>query len=326
MPQHFWVNQGQSFEEARRAKCLWAPERDATGDTLNHWDTMNDLEPGDVVFTYSDMKLRGYAVVRSKAVNSQRPYRSDNPYQPGQGGRLSICEFNELPAGSVAIQTVLADHALKAELGRGQNAVLTSKGTVAQKYLCPLSEIAASRLRVLAGMSLAIRATKKITVLKPTQALALVNARVGQGLFRDELLKCFTSQCAITGLSVAKLIRASHIRPWCECESDEQKLDPHNGLLLAVGIDAAFDCGFITFEDNGALVLSSNLAVADLVHLGIPANGGLRIDHLSQARRAYLKYHREQVFEQKRKRSRKQGANGLPHPLGPVESLSTAAA
>lgn len=159
-------------------------------------------------------------------------------------------------------------------------------------------------------MSSVTGATKKIKQLKPTQALALVNARVGQGQFRDDLLKSFDGQCAMTGLSVTKLIRASHIRPWCECESDEQKLDPHNGLLLSVGVDAAFDCGFITFNDDGSLVVSKNLEVADLARLGIPADGSLHINHLSQERRAYLKYHREQVFEQKRKRPKKKDIPG----------------
>jgi len=307
MPQHFWVNQGNSFEEARRAKCLWAPERNADGTMLNHWETMNELEPGDVVFTYSKSKLRGYAVIRSKAVNSERPYRSHNPYQPGQGGRLAICEFNELPVGALSIDTIVANQALRVELKGGQNAVLTSDDEVAQKYLCPLSDLAASELRTLAGMSAASGRIKKIRALKPTQALALVNARVGQGQFRIDLLHSFNGQCAMTGLSVTQLIRASHIRPWCECESDEQKLDPHNGLLLAAGVDAAFDCGLITFNDDGSLVVSKALEITDLVRLGIPASGSLHISHLSQERKAYLKYHREQVFEQKKKRSKKKG-------------------
>jgi hypothetical protein len=271
---------------------------------------MNDLKPGDVVFTYADSRLRGYAAIRSEAVNSERPYRSENPYQPGQGGRLAICDFNELPVGALRIETILENPRLKAELKSGQNAVLTRKGTVAQKYLCPLSELAASELRVLAGMSPATVAIKRIKQLKPTQALALVNARVGQGQFREDLVKGFEGQCALTGLAVSKLIRASHIRPWCECESDEQKLDPHNGLLLAVGVDAAFDCGFITFDDDGTLLISITLDVADLARLGIPAEGRLRSSHLSKERRAYLKYHREQVFERKRKRAPKKGSSG----------------
>lgn len=308
MPQHFWVNQGQSFNEARRANCLWAPERDANGVTLNHWESMSDLRPGDVVFTYSHRQLRGYAIIRSVAVNSQRPYVSDSPYQPGQGGRLAICEFNVLPKGSIGISTILANQVLKTELRNGANAVLTSKNSVAQKYLCPLSNVAASELRILAGMDSSKGTPKKIKRLKPTDALTLVNARVGQGQFRNDLLKSFGGKCAMTSLSVTKLIRASHIRPWSECESDEQKLDPHNGLLLAVGIDAAFDSGFITFDDTGCLVLSKKLKVDDLAHLGIPVEGSLQIKHLSQERREYLKYHREQVFERRMRKIKKKEA------------------
>lgn len=305
MPQHFWVNQGDSFKEARRAGCLWAPERDVEGAILKHWETMKDLVPGDVVFTYSDTLLRGYAVIRSEAVNSLRPYQSDNPYQPAQGGRLAICEFIEFPVGAIGIKTILANPILKAELSSGDNPVLTNVETVAQKYLCPISPLAASLLRILAGLSPATGKVKKNKRLTRTETLALVNARVGQGQFREDLLKSFNDKCAVTELAVKELVRASHIRPWCKCESDEEKLDPQNGLLLAVGVDAAFDCGFITFNDDGSLKVSECLSAADLVRLGIPAKGSLHHKHLTTERRKYLSYHRENEFEKNSKRAKK---------------------
>ncbi|MDC0682621.1 HNH endonuclease signature motif containing protein [Sorangium atrum] len=50
----------------------------------------------------------------------------------------------------------------------------------------------------------------------------------------------------MTGLAVPALLRASHIKPWADCETDAERLDVYNGILLAPHLDAAFDRGFIT--------------------------------------------------------------------------------
>jgi putative restriction endonuclease len=41
------------------------------------------------------------------------------------------------------------------------------------------------------------------------------------------------------------------MKPWADCASDAERLDPFNGLLLAVHWDAVFDCGLVTFADDG---------------------------------------------------------------------------
>jgi predicted restriction endonuclease len=82
---------------------------------------------------------------------------------------------------------------------------------------------------------------------------------VGQDIFRHGLLEYWEGRCAITGLAVPELLRASHIKPWAECGTDAERLDVFNGLLLAPQIDAAFDLGFIGIEDEGTVVVSPAL-------------------------------------------------------------------
>ena len=48
---------------------------------------------------------------------------------------------------------------------------------------------------------------------------------------------------------------ASHIKPWPE-STNEERLTGENGLLLRPSIDHLFDRGFMSFEDNGELVVS----------------------------------------------------------------------
>ncbi|WP_245431366.1 HNH endonuclease signature motif containing protein, partial [Rhodoplanes roseus] len=41
----------------------------------------------------------------------------------------------------------------------------------------------------------------------------------------------------MTGCEVEDVLRASHIKPWRDA-SDQERLDPRNGLLLSATLDA----------------------------------------------------------------------------------------
>lgn len=129
---------------------------------------------------------------------------------------------------------------------------------------------------------------------KSTEAERLVVQRIGQDLFRAGLIEYWEGRCAITGLSVVELLRASHIKPWAECESDAERLDVFNGLLLAPHLDAAFDTGLITVGDDGGVLVSQRINGEDRARLGL--DRGLRLGSLTSAHRGYLSWHRERLF------------------------------
>jgi hypothetical protein len=130
---------------------------------------------------------------------------------------------------------------------------------------------------------------------KTTEAERLVVQRVGQDVFRAALLDFWNACCPLTGMTHPRLLRASHMKPWADCETDAERLDAHNGLLLAAHLDAAFDAGLITFGIDGSLAISPALAQSDVDRLGLPALPvlqGLRPKH-----EPYLKHHRDRVFQ-----------------------------
>jgi hypothetical protein len=136
---------------------------------------------------------------------------------------------------------------------------------------------------------------KQVAALpKTTEAERLVIQRVGQNLFREGLLDLWEGRCAVTGLAVPALLRASHIKPWADCETDAERLDVYNGILLAAHLDAAFDAGFITVHDDGAIVVSEALDPDARVVLGL--DQPLRVRGLADSHRGYLPWHRERVF------------------------------
>jgi putative restriction endonuclease len=127
-----------------------------------------------------------------------------------------------------------------------------------------------------------------------TETERLVVQRIGQDMFRSALIDYWQGRCAVTGLDVIPLLRASHIKPWAACSNDAERLDVFNGLLLAPHLDALFDGGWITFLDDGAMLASEGLTPIRLQQLGIQPE--LRLTWISDSHRAYLAYHRSLVF------------------------------
>lgn len=95
---------------------------------------------------------------------------------------------------------------------------------------------------------------------RTTEAERLVVQRIGQDVFRERLMDYWRGRCPLTGITDAALLRASHIVPWAECESDAERLDVHNGLLLSALWDAAFDRALVTFDDQGRPEFSPSLS------------------------------------------------------------------
>ncbi|WP_247233346.1 HNH endonuclease [Telluribacter sp. SYSU D00476] len=123
-----------------------------------------------------------------------------------------------------------------------------------------------------------------------TERSGLITSRVGQGWYREQLLQRWEGKCAITGCSVKEVLIASHIIPWAE-SSDQERLDPENGILLSPTLDALFDRHLISFDDEGKIIISRKLSDKDLVQLGI--NWSMRIYSLTEGNKKYLARHRE---------------------------------
>lgn len=131
---------------------------------------------------------------------------------------------------------------------------------------------------------------EKLRLPQTTEAERLVVQRVGQNLFRNALMDYWQGHCCVTGLAVPALLRASHIKPWAKCQSDDERLDVFNGLLLAPHIDALFDGGWISFSDQGGLLVSEALPYAARTKLGLSL--GWTIRNLKPAHVPYLTFHR----------------------------------
>ena len=126
--------------------------------------------------------------------------------------------------------------------------------------------------------------------LSKTQRTQVIQARVGQDKFRKALEKGW-GKCAVTGCVTPELLRASHIVPWSVDE--EARTDARNGLLLLASLDVLFDKHFISFEDNGKIVISKCLSLREREIFGVHEDMHLIKPDLVDKR--YLRMHRDQL-------------------------------
>lgn len=130
-------------------------------------------------------------------------------------------------------------------------------------------------------------------------ATTTIQRRKSQNLFRKAVLSAYDNQCCITGISDSRFLVASHIKPWAE--DVHNRLNPRNGLCLSTFFDRAFDVGLITFSEEYALIVSSELEKQQ-------SNDHIRETFLERSGTAielprkfspsadFLRWHRESLF------------------------------
>lgn len=163
------------------------------------------------------------------------------------------------------------------------NDILSPKDTTSEVELCELFSRSASLAR--------FRALPSNTETERT-----VRARIGQDTFRTSLIDYWEGGCAVTGICLNEILRASHAKPWAECESDAERLDVFNGLLLTANIDALFDQGLISFSDNGTVIISNRLQ-GELLNKLLPEGDKTSLRKISEGHKKYLEWHRTRVFK-----------------------------
>lgn len=136
------------------------------------------------------------------------------------------------------------------------------------------------------------RRIKADRTLPETTREALIKSRIGQGQFRDNV-EAKESGCRVTAVTDKRFLIASHMKPWC-VSSNEERLDGANGLLLSPHIDKLFDRGWISFADNGELLVASKCPADVLAEWNVKVCA--HIQPFSNEQKGYLRYHREHVF------------------------------
>ncbi len=293
---YWWVNQKQTFDRAVKSGYLWSPKTNVEGKTNPFYEHMTQVRPGDVVFAFANTRIRAVAVVNGTHYAKDRPddfKKTDNEWRKDGWAVPVDYHLMEVPLK-------VSDHMAKIGPRLPEKySPLKLDGKANQAYLFPVPEAMATELLALLNVDIddlgdwqdevSVKQIKEDNNIAETVRAQLINARVGQGIYRKSVSDIEKS-CRVTGTSESKFLIASHIKPWAKSTNDE-RLDGNNGLMLAPHIDRLFDRGYISFEDDGRLVVSSQLPEA--VRLKWDIVQKISNVPFSAAQVHYLNYHRD---------------------------------
>lgn len=323
----WWVSQNQTYRQETEGGYLWSPKHNRDGGYNPYYEFMREVAPGDLIFSFSDTWIRKIGVAQGYCFECPRPLEF------GAAGRA----WNEI-GWRINVRFFPIEHAvrpkdhiasLKPHLP-ARHSPLQPNGNGNQMYLAAISESMAHVIGSIIGdefghlsaaaslvptdeaslgASEALETERweehivgeiaQAPYLNPTEREAIIQARVGQGLFRQNLARIET-QCRLTGVTEPSHLRASHTKPW-RTSNDEERLNGENGFLLTPSIDHLFDRGFISFEGSGELLISPVANLMSLDRMGVPCNRVSNVGPFSEGQKHFLAYHRDNIFLKQRK-------------------------
>lgn len=306
---YWWVNQNQTYEFEVNIGYLWSPKKNTNGARNHYYDAMKEARPGDTVFSFCDTQIKAVGIVSGPAISSARPKEFSDVTAPwsNDGWYLPVT-FTILakpirPKDHIdLIRPALPQkYSPLQQNGNGiQSVYLTevpmSMATVLIALLAGQTERAQNAFQVVSEKQVdedqEERRIQGRTDIGPTEKDQLVRARRGQGIFRSEV-GLREKGCRVTATKVGEHLRASHIKPW-KNSSDKERLDGENGLLLAPHVDHLFDRGYISFEQDGTVLVSPLLDQSTISAWGL--NLGKNVGPFREQQRPYLDFHRNSRF------------------------------
>lgn len=70
---YWWVNQNQTFKVEIGGGFLWSPKTRSDGAKNKFYDNMVEVEPGDVIFSFCDTRIKAVGVATQRAVSAPKP-------------------------------------------------------------------------------------------------------------------------------------------------------------------------------------------------------------------------------------------------------------
>ena len=322
---YWWVNQNQTFRQEIAGGYLWSPKRNANGGRNPFYESMREVAPGDLIFSFVDTRISAVGIAKSYCWECLKPAEFGSAGQNWEnvGWRVNVSFvplLNKIrPKDHMEVlRPVLPDRysPLQANGNGIQSIYLTELSLNFAEVLSglignevrPLIESSADDLvsfqneRIVTGDDLDVwerRLEEQVETdisVNETDREAIVRARRGQGLFKQRVMEIET-RCRITGVDNLSHLLASHCKPWRD-SSNEERLNGENGLLLTPSIDHLFDRGFIGFEDSGDLIISPVAHTPSLRKMGVETNRLVNVGKFTEGQRQFLDYHRNSVLLQ----------------------------
>src|SRR5436189_5244237 len=70
---YWWVNQNQTFRHEIEGGYLWSPKRNANGARNPFYESMREVAPGDLIFSFVDTRIAAIGIAESYCSGSPKP-------------------------------------------------------------------------------------------------------------------------------------------------------------------------------------------------------------------------------------------------------------
>src|SRR6266404_8040247 len=69
----WWVNHKKTFRQEFDGKYIWSPKRKQNGHINPFYETMREVQGGDIIFSFAAAAVRGFGIARTHCYSSPRP-------------------------------------------------------------------------------------------------------------------------------------------------------------------------------------------------------------------------------------------------------------
>jgi len=70
---YWWVNQNQTYRHEVEGGYLWSPKRSASGARNPFYESMREVSPGDLIFSFVDTRIQAVGIAESYCWESPKP-------------------------------------------------------------------------------------------------------------------------------------------------------------------------------------------------------------------------------------------------------------
>ncbi|MET3705877.1 hypothetical protein ABIB17_000476 [Arthrobacter sp. UYEF6] len=264
MANFWWVIQNGSYQHDLQLGILWAPLRDKAGHRKSHWESLDRVQPGDVVFHYAGQMVKAVSCVSRGSMPASRPYEGGEAWH--KDGRCVQTRYAELdaplPLSEIPLElrkaAVFKGSAFKAGGGANEGYLFdlpTDFGVWLSERLNLLGEPDTNTARDGDSPNDDNSPPAASAYFDETDRKVVVDARREQPTLRDFLFKSKSfSTCAICGRYLpVQLLTTAHIKPRKHCDTIERN-DPYVVMAACtLGCDALFEKHFIVVDETGTI-------------------------------------------------------------------------
>lgn len=298
--------QGRTYNEEKELGVLWSLQQDRAGNVQHYWERMKEVIEGDRIFHYVKGDIIAISVAKSRYREEHNPTTIRLSGSENAKGYLVDVDYYELDQPLTIADTfdeILPLLPIKyspfqenADGNKGYLYPCNEKLTIKLVELIAdlnIYEIDEEQLEFVLGTVQRTEHDFLIPLLAETEAEMKTKVRLGHQRFRRELLRLWHDQCALCDIDLPELLQASYAKPWKDCTTNE-RIDANNGILLCRNHDALYHNGFIAFDGQGKIHISSIIPEEDYEKYRLQRD--MRVNR-TEKNKPYLKWHKKHMFK-----------------------------